>query len=157
MDLTEKQAEKYIEEAELSLNAAQIIFNQAKEQDKDMWANVIKGCYDAIEQAISAGIAKKNEVIPKEHPLKIKKFINLYIIDDELKNKIVFWLGKRASAQYVDIRDNKLSVPHELFNEEDGKKALDESKEIIDDIKRIIKKEEGKEKEKSEKNNDETI
>jgi len=140
MDLTEKQAEKYLEEAELSLSAAQIIFDQAKKKGKDMWANVIKGCYDAIEQAISAGIAKKNELIPKEHPLKIKKFINLYTIDDKVKNNIMFWLGKRASAQYVDIKNNKLSVPHELFNEEDAKKALGESKEIINEVKGIIEK-----------------
>ena len=138
MNLSKEQARKYLEEAELSLEAAQFIFERAKELDKDMWANVIKGCYDAIEQAISAGIAKKNEVIPKEHPFKVKKFINLYKISNKIKNKIYFWLGKRSSSQYVDIKDDKLSVPHELFSEEDAKKALDESEEIIEEIKKLV-------------------
>ncbi len=78
MNLAEKQAEKYIEEAELTLYSAMTVFEKAKEEDKELWANIVKMCYDAIEQAISAAIAKKNEIIPKEHPLKIKKFINLY-------------------------------------------------------------------------------
>lgn len=139
MDLTEKQAEKYLEEAELSLSSAQAIFDRAKEEDKNLWANVVKGCYDAIEQAISATIAKKNELIPKEHPAKIKNFINLYEVDEKIRNKIYFWLGKRSTAQYVDIKEGKLFVPHELFNEEDANKALVDSKEIITYTKELIK------------------
>ena len=60
-DLKDRQAESYLKEAELSLETAQIIFDKAKEEDKDLWANVIKNCYDAIEQAVSAAIAKKND------------------------------------------------------------------------------------------------
>ncbi len=138
-NLKDKQAESYLKEAEFSLETAQIIFDKAKEEDKDLWANVIKICYDAIEQAISAAIAKKNEIIPKEHPAKIKKFINLFEIDEELKEKLYYWLGKRSSSQYVDIKDNRLSIPHELFDEDDAKKALDDSKEVIGEIKKLIK------------------
>ncbi len=139
MDLKEKQAEKYIEEAELTLESAQIVFDRSKEEDRTLWANVVKGCYDAIEQVISAAIAKKDEVIPKEHPSKIRKFVNLYVVNKEFRDKISFWLGKRSSAQYVDIKDNKLSVPHELFDENDARKALDESREIIEEIKRLVR------------------
>lgn len=138
-DLKDKQAESYLKEAELSLETAQIIFDKAKEEDKDLWANVIKTCYDAIEQAVSAAIAKKNEVIPKEHPAKIKKFVNLFEADEELKEKLYFWLRKRSSSQYVDIKDDRLSIPHELFDESDAQKALDDSKEVLEKIKEMLK------------------
>ncbi len=61
-----------------------------------------------------------------------------YEINEEIKKKIYFWLGKRSSAQYVDIKDNTISVPHELFSEEDANRALEESKEILDEIRKII-------------------
>jgi len=138
--LKDKQAESYLKEAEFSMETAQIIFDKTKEEDKDLWANVIKICYDAIEQAISAAIAKKNEIIPKEHPAKIRRFVNIFEIDDELKEKIYYWLGKRSSSQYVDIKNDKLSVPHELFDERDAQKALDDSRDIIIHIKELIGK-----------------
>lgn len=138
MNLAEKQAEKYLEEAELTLYSAMTLFEKAKEEDKELWANIVKTCYDAVEQAISAAIAKKDEIIPKEHPLKIKKFINLYEISEEIKNKIYFWLGKRSSTQYVDIKNDVVSVPHELFREKDANRALEESREILDEIRKIL-------------------
>ncbi len=138
MSLKIEQSKKYMEEAELTLESAEAVFEKAKEEDKDLWANVVKSCYDAIEQAISSAISAKEEVIPIRHPDKIDKFSKLFEISKELDEKISFWLGKRSSAQYVDIKDDKLSVPHELFNEEDAKKALDESKEIIEEIKILM-------------------
>lgn len=138
MNLAEKQAEKYLEEAELTLYSAMTLFEKAKEEDKELWANIVKTCYDAVEQAISAAIAKKDEIISKEHPLKIKKFINLYEISEEIKNKIYFWLGKRSSTQYIDIKNDVVSVPHELFREEDANRALEESREILDEIRKIL-------------------
>ncbi len=139
MNLKKEQSKKYMEEAELTIYSAQAIFERAKDEDKDLWANVIKSCYDAIEQAISSAIATKGEKIPIRHPDKIDRFSELFSISKELDEKISFWLGRRASTQYVDIKDDKLSVPHELFDEKDAKKALDESREIIDEIKRVIK------------------
>ena len=138
-DLKEKQAKSYLEEAELSLETAQIIFDKAKEEDKDLWANVVKTCYDAIEQAVSAAIIKKDEIIPKEHPAKVKKFINLFKVDKGLQEKIYFWLRKRSNSQYVDIKNDKILVPHELFTEDDAQQALDDSKEIIGEIKELVK------------------
>ena len=107
-EMKEKQAKAYIEEAELSLETAEIIFDKAKEEDKDLWANVIKSCYDAIEQAISAAISIKNENIPKEYPAKVKKFINLFTINKKSEEKIYFWLRKRSCSQYVDIKYDKI-------------------------------------------------
>lgn len=138
MNLKKEQSEKYIEEAELTLYSAEAVFNRAKEEDKELWANVIKSCYDAIEQAISSAIASKGEKIPIKHPEKINKFNELFEVSDKLKEKIFFWLGKRASTQYVDIKNDKIFVPHELFEEEDARKALEESKEIVEEIKRMM-------------------
>jgi len=138
-DLKEKQAKSYLEEAGLSLETAQIIFDKAKEEDKDLWANVVKTCYDAIEQAISAAIIKKDEIIPKEHPAKVKKFINLFKVDKVLQEKIYFWLGKRSNSQYVDIKNDKIFVPHELFTEDDAQQALDDAKELISEVKELVK------------------
>lgn len=138
-DLKEKQSKSYLEEAELSLETAQIVFEKAKEEDRDLWANVVKTCYDAIEQAISAAIIKKDEIIPKEHPAKVKKFLNLFRVDKSLQERIYFWLGKRSNSQYVDIKNDKIFVPHELFTEDDAQQALDDSKEIISEIKELIK------------------
>jgi len=137
-DLKEKQSKSYLEEAELSLETAQIIFERAKEEDKDLWANVVKTCYDAIEQAISAAIIKKDEIIPKEHPAKVKKFLNLFKVSKSLQEKIYFWLRKRSNSQYVDIKNDKIFIPHEMFTEDDAQKALDDSKEIINEIKELL-------------------
>jgi HEPN domain-containing protein len=136
MDLKEKQAEKYIEEAKLSIEVAKSIFNAGKEKT---WAHVIKNCYDAIEQAISAALAKKDIRIPKEHPAKITEFINSYSPDEKITKILFYWLRKRSSSQYVDIKDGKVIVPHEIFTKEDAKKALEDCEKIIDFIKNLIK------------------
>ena len=73
MSLKKEQSKKYIEEAELTIDSAQAVFEKAKKEDKDLWANVVKGCYDAIEQAVSSAIAAKEEKIPIKHPEKINK------------------------------------------------------------------------------------
>ena len=77
MSLINEQSKRYLEEADLTLYAAKTIFEKAKEEEKNLWFNVVRSTYDAIEQAISAAIVRKSELIPKQHPLKIKKFIIL--------------------------------------------------------------------------------
>lgn len=136
--LKEQQAENYLKEAELSLDAAKAIFEKSKDEDKALWANVVKCCYDAVEQAVSAALAKKGETIPKEHPEKIKKLINLYSVEKGIEKQLFYWLRKRSSSQYVDIKDDKLYVPHELFSEEDAEECLEDSEEIIEYIRRMI-------------------
>lgn len=78
----------------------------AREEEKTLWANVVKCCYDAVEQAVSAALAKKGEIIPREHPEKIKKLINVYTIEKTIENKLFYWLRKRSSSQYVDMLRN---------------------------------------------------
>ncbi len=133
------QSSKYLEEAELTLLAAEAVFNRAKDERRQLWANVVKSCYDCMEQALSSALASKGEVIPKEHPAKVKLFINLFLPSEELKQKIFYWLGRRARAQYVDIIKDKLYVPHELFTENDAEKALTDCKYVLKKIKESIK------------------
>lgn len=140
MSLKKEQSRKYMEEAELTIESAEAIFEKAKEEDIALWSNVVKSCYDAIEHAVSSAIAAKEEKIPIRHPEKISRFIELFNITKELSRKIAFWMGKRSSAQYVDIRYDRLSVPHELFGEKDAEKAIRETREIIAEIKNLIKK-----------------
>ena len=137
-NLKEQQAENYLKEAELSLEAAKAIFEKAREEEKTLWANVVKCCYDAVEQAVSAALAKKGEIIPKEHPEKIKKLINVYTIEKTIENKLFYWLRKRSSSQYVDIKNDRVYVPHELFSEEDAEECLEDSEEVIDYIRQMI-------------------
>ena len=61
---SEEQADAYIEEAELTMESAKAIYDSAQETGEELWAQVVKNGYDAIEQAISAGIAAENEAIP---------------------------------------------------------------------------------------------
>lgn len=137
-NLKEQQADNYLKEAEFSLDAAKAIFDKSKEEDKTLWANVVKCCYDAVEQAVSAALAKKGEIIPKEHPEKIKKRINLYDIEKAIEQQLFYWLRKRSSSQYVDIKNDRVYVPHELFSEEDAGECLEDSEEIIEYIRQKI-------------------
>jgi HEPN domain-containing protein len=139
--LREEQAEKYLEEVRLSIESARAILDEAVRTKKELWANVVKMCYDSMEQAISAGIARKNELIPKEHPAKIAKFVNIYKLPEksELSKILFFWLTKRGSSQYVDIRNNKIVVPHENFNENDAETALSDAEIVVNEIEKLIK------------------
>lgn len=138
MELKEEQAKKYLEEAELSLDAAKSVFDAAKSNSKKMWAQVVKGCYDAMEQAISAALAKKGLVIPKDHPTKVSEFLNTYKINEDFTKVLLFWLRKRSSSQYVDIKHGKVIVPHEVFSENDAEKAINDCGRIIAFIKELI-------------------
>lgn len=138
MDLKKEQSKKYFEEAKISLVAAKTLFENAKENDLDLWAHIVKNCYDAIESGICSYLAFKDKVIPIKHPEKVNLFLNNIKIPKKLEKKIYFWLGKRSSAQYVDIKDDKLSVPHELFEERDAEKAIEDSEEVLEFIREQI-------------------
>lgn len=135
MNINQSQSRKYLEEAELTLLAAEAVFKSAKKEYKRLWANVVKSCYDCMEQALSSALASQGKIIPKEHPAKVKLFINLFSPSEDLKQKIFFWLGKRARAQYVDMVDDKLYAPHELFTEDDAEKALSDCRYVLQKIK----------------------
>ena len=129
---TEDQADAYLEEAKLTLDSAEAVYNSAEESEKELWAQVVKNGYDAIEQAVSAGIAAENEAIPRSHPSKINTFIDLYQPSESIEDILLHWLQRRSSSQYVDIRGDDLNVPHEQFDEGDADQILEDVKTVIE-------------------------
>jgi len=137
MSLQKEQARAYLKEALLTLESAKAIFKNSSDK-KPLWSQVVKNCYDAMEQAISAAIAFKGETIPKDHPAKITKFIELYGREYGFVYSLLTWLGKRARAQYVDIIKGEVSIPHKIFDKKSAKRALVDAEKIINKIKEII-------------------
>lgn len=129
---SEEQADAYFEEAELTLESAQAIHDSARETGNDLWAQVVKNGYDAIEQAVSAGIAAENEAIPRNHPGKINTFIELYEPSEEVEDLLLHWLQRRSNSQYVDIRGDEINIPHEQFTQEDAEQILEDVETILE-------------------------
>lgn len=129
---SEEQAQAYLEEARLTLASAEAIHRTAEESGNNLWAQVVKNGYDAIEQAISAGIAAENDAIPRNHPGKINTFIELYEPGDELEHLLLHWLRHRSTSQYVDLRGDEISIPHEQFGQEDAVAILKDAETILE-------------------------
>lgn len=138
MEINKEQAKGYIKEARLSLGAARTIFENSQDKNSKLWAQVVKTGYDSIEQAISSALAIKKQVIPKDHPAKISKFLNLYNINKEIRDILFFWLKKRSSSQYVDIKNGKVVIPHEIFNKNHAEKIIRDSDTVIKFIEKTI-------------------
>lgn len=128
----ENQAEAYIEEARLTLESARAIFRTAEANDEALWAQVVKNGYDAIEQAVSAAIASRNEPIPRRHPEKINAFIDLLQPEEALETELLEWLDRRSSSQYVDVRGDELNVPHEQFGRQDAETVLEVAERVLE-------------------------
>jgi HEPN domain-containing protein len=128
---SEEQAEAYFTEAELTLESAEAIYNSAKKSDEDLWAQVVKNGYDAIEQAVSAGIAAENEAIPRNHPGKINTFIELYEPREGIEDLLLNWLQRRSSSQHVDIRGDEINIPHEQFTRDDAEQILEDIEAVL--------------------------
>lgn len=122
-----EQASAYLSEAETTLRSAQVLF----ENDPDAFASQIaKNAYDALEQALSAGIAARGEEIPRRHGAKIQRFFGP-LDADELEEKTFRWHARRSDAQYVDFRGSELSVPSANFDRDDAREILASATEII--------------------------
>lgn len=135
---SEEQAEAYFEEAELTLESAEAIYNSAEESGENLWAQVVKNGYDAIEQAVSAGIAAENEAIPRNHPGKINTFIQLYEPGEEIEDILLHWLQRRSSSQYVDIRGDEINIPHEQFTEDDAEQILQDIESVLEYVEKQL-------------------
>jgi HEPN domain-containing protein len=135
---TDEQAEAYLREAELTLSSAHAIYNSASEQQEAMWAQVVKNGYDAIEQAVSAAIAARDESIPRRHPSEVNTFIDLYEPGDVLEDLLLHWLRRRSDSQYVDIRGGEVNVPHQQFGEDDAQRILEDAEKVISYVRREI-------------------
>lgn len=133
---SEEQAVAYMTEARLTLRSARAIFDSS--EGEDLGAQVVKNAYDAIEQAVSAAIASRGERIPRKHPAKINRFIELFQPEQELKTTLLYWLRRRSDSQYVDIRGDEINVPHEQFDRADAKQILDDAEAVIGVVERIV-------------------
>lgn len=124
------QAAAYLAEAERTLEAAKAIYDASNGQQQ-LWAQVVKNSYDAIEQAASAAIAAQDHAIPRQHPAKINTFLDLYDIEDELEDQLLYWLRRRSESQYVDIRGDEINIPHEQFDHTDAEEILDDAEAVL--------------------------
>lgn len=135
MNLENEQAKIYLKEAKNTLKAAILIMKSGT----SLWANVVKNAYDAIEQAISAAIAKKGEIIPKEHPAKVTKFIELYnLYHKDIAKELQRWSRLRSRAQYVDVQHGKIFIPSKFFKKNDAERILKQAENIIDYVEKLI-------------------
>jgi HEPN domain-containing protein len=135
---TDEQAEAYLAEAELTYSSAKAIYDSATENEENLWAQVVKNGYDAMEQAVSAGIAAMNETIPRPHPAKTKTFIELHDPADEIEDALLYWLRRRSDVQYVDIRGDELNVPHRQFDRNDAERILGDANQVIEFVEKRI-------------------
>lgn len=96
-----------------------------------MWAPVVKNGYDAIEQAVSTAIAAQGHAIPRQHPAKINTFLDLYEGEHELEDRLLYWLRRRSDSQYVDIRGDEVTIPHEQFDRTDAEEILADAERVL--------------------------
>lgn len=129
----ENQAKAYLDEAKTTLDGAKILF----ESRNGGYAQVVKNAYDALEQALSAGIAFEGEDIPQYHNGKVTKFFGSYE-HDTLERKSLKWLSKRETARYVDFEGGSLSIPQENFDESDAEEILEDAEATIEFVSEQI-------------------
>lgn len=126
-----EQASAYLSEAETTLDSAQVLFDD----DPEAFASqVVKNAYDALEQALSAGIAARGEDIPRRHGAKIQRFFEP--LDAEEMERTAFdWHSRRSNAQYVDFRGSELSVPSKNFGRDDAEQILQDTEEFLEFVR----------------------
>ena len=118
-------AQAYLREAERTLAVARLA------RDGGYWAPCVKDAFDAMEQAVAALIAGKDERIPKKHTGKITLFIRLYRPEDDLGKALLFWARLRDRARYVDLRDGRYVAPSDLFDEDDARKIIPDAELVL--------------------------
>lgn len=123
----QRQAEAYLREAESTLSAAQLLYDTNPDEFD---AQIVKNAYDALEQALSAGIAAEGRNIPRRHPGKMQRFFEMHE-NEELEETAFHWLGRRSEAQYVDFHGDELSTPSNAFDPEDAARIIEDAERII--------------------------
>lgn len=76
--------------------------------------------------------------IPRSHPGKITTFVDCYGPDEEIESILTYWLQRRSSSQYVDIRGAEINVPHEQFGRDDADRILEEAATVIEYVRRQL-------------------
>lgn len=126
-----EQASAYLSEAETTLESARVL----AEDDPDAFASqIVKNAYDALEQALSAGIAARGEDIPRRHGAKIQRYFES-LDAEELEQTAFEWHSRRSNAQYVDFRGSELSVPSKNFDRDDAEQILMDAEELLEFVR----------------------
>jgi HEPN domain-containing protein len=126
-----EQASAYLSEAETTLDSARVLF----ENDSESFASqVVKNAYDALEQALSAGIAARGEDIPRRHGAKIQRYFEP-LDAEELERTAFDWHSRRSNAQYVDFRGSELSVPSKNFDRDDAEQIISDTEELLEFVR----------------------
>lgn len=99
---------------------------------------MVKNAYDAIEQSVSAAIAIDGESIPRKHPAKINKFLELYDPADDFRDLLLYWLRRRSDSQYVDIRGDEINVSHEQFDRGDAEQILEDAERVLGHVEQFL-------------------
>ncbi len=129
-----EQARAYLSEAETTLESARVLL----ERDSATFApQIVKNAYDALEQALSAGIAARDEDIPRRHGAKIQQYFGPFD-EKELEQTIFDWHARRSNAQYVDFRGTDLSVPSGNFDSDDAERIVSDAKTVIEFVRKRI-------------------
>lgn len=125
-----EQASAYLGEAETTIQSAEVLLNE----DAEAFASqVVKNAYDALEQALSAGIAARGEDIPRRHGAKIQQFFEPLDSEEaeELEEAAFRWHSRRSDAQYVDFKGDELSVPSKNFDRNDARAIVGDAARIL--------------------------
>lgn len=134
MTKRDRQAEAYLSEARRTLDGARILFEVREEEG---FAQVVKNAYDALEQALSAGIAHRGADIPRTHAGKVSRFFALYE-DDSLEATALRWLSRRETARYVDFEGSELSVPEQRLGKSDAEAILVDAGRVLEYVERQV-------------------
>lgn len=125
-----RQARAYLEQAETTLSSATVLFDT---DPNEFDAQIVKTGYDAIEQALSAWIAAKGEDIPRRHPGKVQRFVQLHDAD-QIEELAYYWLSRRSRAQYIDFEGEELSTPTDAFEAEDAKQVISDAERVLYEV-----------------------
>lgn len=134
-----EQASAYLNEAETTLRSAKVLLDD----DPSAFASqIVKNAYDALEQALSAGIAARDENIPRDHGAKIQQFFEPLSGDEieALRERAFDWHARRSDAQYVDFRKSELSVPSENFDSSDAEAIVADTERVLAFVRERISK-----------------
>lgn len=125
-----QQARAYLDEAETTLRSAKVLLDE----DPDAFASqVVKNAYDALEQALSAAIAVRDEDVPRRHGAKIQRCFAPHDAAD-LEERAYEWHARRSDAQYVDFRGGDLSVPSSNFDAEDARAIVTDAERLSNSL-----------------------
>jgi HEPN domain-containing protein len=122
-----------LDEAELTIESAEAIYERARTTGKQLWSKVVKEAYDAMENCVMAALVEVHVDIPRYHPAKMATFISQFKLEGtDMAEILTKWLARRSRARYVDFNEaGKLRVPLDEFGEAEASEALRDCKKVL--------------------------